>query len=157
MVQSAIQNLNALINEEYTVEITCDRSKVLDIFEEGETKEVFFTSNFYQRSFETRPHNLSAYLKAAIENVLKHYTQFSSMEECMKKNFNYSDNDLVILQQITESLNKPTNEDYELWKKGETNLYNQYTHIKVKINSTSIGLDLILDLLKEGEQSYADA
>ena len=53
----ALQRLNNAICEEYTVNISCDRSRVLDVYEEGELDEVYWSSNFYQRSFTTNPHN----------------------------------------------------------------------------------------------------
>lgn len=147
-MSSALQELNRRICEEYTVEISCDRSRVRDVYEEGEVEEVYSTSDFYKRSSITRPHNLSSNLKEGIENVLRHYTQYSTYEECMRDNFNYSDSDFVVYRHVNASFNDPTPEEVELWKKGELDLYAQYTHIKVMINNAVIDVDLIIDLIK---------
>ena len=147
-MSAAIQELNNKICEEYTVEIRCDRSKIRDVYEEGEVEEVYWTSDFYQRSSTTRPHNLSSNLKEGIENVLRHYTQYSTYEECMSDNFNYSDSNFIVYRHVTGSCNDPTPEEVELWKKGEIDLYAQYTHIKVMINGAIIDLDLIIELIK---------
>tara|TARA_B100000900_G_C20160658_1_gene545793 strand:- start:130 stop:585 length:456 start_codon:yes stop_codon:yes gene_type:complete len=143
-----IQKLNDTICEDYTVSIVCDRSTILDSYEEGELEEVYHTTSFYERSFDTNPDFLSSGLKAAIENVLKNYSQYDTFEECIKENFSYSDCDFIVLRHVTESFNDPSKEEVELWKKGEINLYNQYTHIKVKVNDRLIDLDLIKALVE---------
>ncbi len=147
-MNSTIQKLNNAICEDYTVDIICDRSTILDSYEEGELEEVYYTSAFYERSFDTNPDFLSSGLKAAIENVLKNYSKYNSFEEYMKENFDYSDCDFIVLRNVTESYNDPSKEEYELWKKGKLKMYNQYTHIRVKINSRFINLDLIKELVE---------
>tara|TARA_B100000902_G_C26647877_1_gene592333 strand:- start:94 stop:549 length:456 start_codon:yes stop_codon:yes gene_type:complete len=147
-MNSTIQKLNNAICEDYTVDIICDRSTILDSYEEGELEEVYYTSAFYERSFDTNPDFLSSGLKAAIENVLKNYSKYNSFEEYMKENFDYSDCDFIVLRNVTESYNDPSKEEYELWKKGKLKMYNQYTHIRVKINSRFIDLDLIKELVE---------
>ena len=146
-MSSAIEDLNKKICEEYTVEISCDRSKILDVYEEGELEEVYFASDFYQRSSTANPQNLSSNLKAGIENVLKHYTQYSTYEEYMKESFHESFCSLVVYRHINSDCNEPSAEELESWKKGEVDLYAQYTHIKVKINSVLIDAELIERLL----------
>ena len=146
-MSSAIEDLNKKICEEYTVEISCDRSKMLDIYNKEESELVYWTSDFYQRSFTTNPHNLVSFLKAGIENVLKHYTQYDTFEECIEKNSNVYDYNLVVFRHVKKDYNEPSTEELELWKKGEVDLYAQYTHIKVKINSVLIDAELIERLL----------
>ena len=144
-----IQRLNKEICEDYTVSIVCDRSRMLDLYEEGEVEEVFFTEGFYQRSFDTNPHDLSSYLKATIENVLVHYTQYNNFEECIDKNFdNDCDGEFIVCRHVNEQNDDPSEEDIELWKKGDVNLYAQYTRIKVKVNDRLIDFDLIRDLVR---------
>ena len=143
-----IQKLNSVICEDYTVSIVCGRSTILDSYEEGELEEVYHNSTFYKRSFDTNPGFLSSTLKVAIENVLKNYSQYNTFEECIKENFSYSDCDFIVLRNVTENCNDPTEEEVELWRKGEINLYNQYTHIKVKVNDRLIDLDLIKELIE---------
>ena len=148
-MNSAIQRLNKEICEDYTVSIVCDRSRMLDLYEEGEVEEVFFTEGFYQRSFDTNPHDLSSYLKATIENVLVHYTQYNNFEECIDKNFdNDCDGEFIVCRHVNEQNDDPSEEDIELWKKGDVNLYAQYTRIKVKVNDKLIDFDLIRDLVR---------
>ena len=147
-MNTAIQSLNEKICEDYTVSIICDRSRILDLYEEGELEEVFFTEGFYHRSFDTNPHNLSSYLKAAVEHFLIHYTQYRNFEECIDKNFDYSDGEFIIYRHVNSQNNDPSEEDIELWKKGEINLYAQYTRIKVKVNDRLIDFELIKDLIE---------
>ena len=144
----AFQRLNKAICEEYTVNISCDRSRVLDVYEEGELDEVYWTSDFYQRSFTTTPPFLISNLKAGIENVLIHYTQYSTFEECANENFNYSDCSFIVYRHVNKQSNDPSNAELELWKSGEIDLYAQYTHIKVRINSVLIEEDLIRELIE---------
>tara|TARA_B100001989_G_C24148664_1_gene273878 strand:+ start:52 stop:507 length:456 start_codon:yes stop_codon:yes gene_type:complete len=145
---TVIQRLNKVICKEYTVEISCDRSKILDVYEEGELEEVYFASDFYQRSSTANPQNLSSNLKEGIENVLKHYTQYNTYEEYMKESFHESFCSLVVYRHINSDCNEPSDEELESWKKGDLDLYAQYTHIKVKVNSVRISPDLIVDLIK---------
>ena len=147
-MESAIKRLNNKICEEYKVEIRCDRSKILDVYEEGEEKEVYWTSDFYQRSSMTRPHNLSSNLKEGVENVLRHYTQYNTFEEYIKEGVDEEASHLVVYRHVNSNCNDPSAEELELWKKGEIDLYAQYTHIKVMINSAIIHPDLIIDLIK---------
>ena len=147
-MESAIERLNKKIVEEYTVEISCDRSKMRDSFEEGELEEVYWTSDFYQRSYVTNPHNLSSNLKEGIENVLRHYTQYNTFEEYMKESFHDKYSSFIIYRHVNEKCNEPSSTEVELWKKGEVNLYAQYTHVKVSVNSMLIDSDLIIDLIK---------
>lgn len=147
-MNSALQELNKKICEEYTVEISCDRSKIRDVYNEGEVEEVYWTSDFYKRSSDTNPDNLSSNLKEGIENVLRHYTQYNTYEECMSNNFNYSDTGFVVYRHVNGKCNDPSEAEVELWKKGKVDLYAQYTNIKVMINGAIIDADLIASLIK---------
>ena len=147
-MESAIEKLNNKICEEYTVEISCDRSKMRDVYEEGEVERVYWTSDFYKRSSDTNPHNLSLNLKEGIENVLRHYTQYSTFEEYMREGVDEAASHLVVCRHINGSCNDPSFAEVEMWKKGEVDLYRQYTFIKVRINSALIDANLIIDLIK---------
>ena len=146
-MSSAIEDLNKKICEEYTVEISCDRSKMRDSFEEGELEEVYWTSDFYQRSFIANTQNLSSNLKEGIENVLRNYTQYNTLEEYMKESFHDKYSSFIVYRHVNEKCNEPSSAEIDSWKKGEVDLYAQYTHIKVKINSVLIDADLIEKLL----------
>ena len=146
-MSSAIEDLNKKICEEYTVEISCDRSKMRDSFEEGELEEVYWTSDFYQRSSVANHHNLNSNLKEEIENVLRHYSQYNTFEEYMKESFHDKYSSFIVSRHVNEKCNEPSSDEIELWKKGELDLYSQYTHVKVKINSVLIDSDLIERLL----------
>jgi len=143
-----IQKLNAAICEDYTVSIVCDRSIILDAYEEGELEEVYYTSSFYERSFDTNPDFLSIGLKSAVENVLIHYTQYNNFKEFIEKNFDYSDDEFIAYRHVNKDQNEPTIGDVEMWKIGKEELYAQYTHIKVRVNNRLIGFELIKDLIE---------
>ncbi len=145
---TAIQRLNEVICKDYTVSIICDRSKMLDSYEEGEKEQVYWTSGFYHRSFDTNPDNLSSCLKEAIENFLIHYTQYDTFEDCMRENFDESYCDFIVYRHVNKDCNNPSEDEIELWKAKELDLYAQYTDIKVSINSRFIDLKLIIDLIK---------
>ena len=83
-----------------------------------------------------------------VEYVLKTYTQFSSFEEYYEDNWNYDDNYFIIYQHVNEDCNEPSEAEVELWRKGELDLYAQYTHIKIRVNSALLDVSMIRELIE---------
>mgnify|MGYP000084729138 FL=1 len=160
-MDKVIRELNEVICQEYTITLDCDRELILDRYEEGEMQFVeyieLFTvdklkDNLFNCDRESARDDLRDNLKEMIEDFLKIHTQYDTLEECMKDNFNYSDHDFIVLQQVNRGYEEPTAGDIELWKSGEKDLFSQYTRIGIKINNKQIDLDLILDLLGVKEE-----
>ena len=160
-MNKAICEFNEAICQEYTITLDCDRELILDRYEEGEMQFVeyieLFTvdklkDNLFNCDRESARDDLRDNLKEMIEDFLKIHTQYDTLEACMKDNFNYSDRDFIVLQQVNRDYEEPTDGDIELWKIGEKDLFNQYTRIGIKINNRQIDLDLVLALLDVKEE-----
>lgn len=147
-MNSAIQRLNETICQEYTIEVTCDQSHIIDRFEEGELEEVSFSESFYKSKRESSVENIGNNIKEVVNYILKTYTQFQTFEEYVNDNFNYSDDYFIVYRQVNKDQSSPTQEEIELWKNGEEDLYSQYTHIKLKVNSTLLDVDMIRSLVE---------
>ena len=147
-MNTAIQRLNNKICEEYTIEITCDRSHIIDRYEEGEIEEVAFVKSFYNSKKESTVENISKSLKETVDYVLKTYTQFNTFEEYFSDNFNYSDDYFIVHRQVNKDQNEPTKEEISQWKEGKEDLYSQYTHIKLAVNSALLDVDMIKSLIE---------
>ena len=147
-MNTAIQRLNSKICEEYTVEVTCDQSHIVDRYEEGELEEVSFVKDFYNSKRESTVENIGSNVKEVVEYVLKSYTQFNTFEEYFNDNFNYSDDFFIVHRQVNSNHNEPTANEVEMWKIGEEDLYAQYTHIKLYVNSTLLDVDMIRSLIE---------
>ena len=147
-MNSAIQRLNNKICEEYTIEVTCDQSHIIDRYEEGEIEEVSFVTGFYNSKRESTAENIGSNIKEVVEHVLKTYTQFKTFEEYFNDNFNYSDDYFIVRRQVNKDRNEPTIGDVEMWKIGEEDLYAQYTHIKLTVNSALLDVDMIRSLIE---------
>lgn len=147
-MNTAIQRLNQKICEEYTIEVTCDQSHIIDRYEEGESEEVSFVEGFYTSKRESTVENIGHNIKEVVEHVLKSYTQFNTFDEYFNDNFNYSDDYFIVHRQVNEDRNEPTTNDVEMWKSGEEDLYAQYTHIKLKVNSALLDVDMIRSLIE---------
>ena len=145
---SAIQRLNEKICEEYKIEVNCDRSHILDTYDQGEEEEVNWKSNFYSSSRESTTENIGGNIKEMVEYVLKTYTQFSSFEEYYEDNWNYDDNYFIIYQNVNKDCSEPSETEVELWKKGELDLFAQYTHIKIRVNSALLDVSMIQSLIE---------
>ena len=143
-----IQRLNKKICEEYAIEVTCDRSHIIDTYDKGEVKEVSFIESFHNSKRESTAENIGSNIKEVVDHVLKTYTQHDTFEEYYQDNFNYDDNYFIIYQHVNKDCNEPTKEEIELWKKGKIDLYAQYTHIKLKVNSTLLDVDMIRSLIQ---------
>jgi len=143
-----IQKLNNKICEEYTIEVTCDQSHIIDRYEEGEIEEVSFVTGFYNSKRESTVENIGSNVKEVVEHVLKSYTQFNTFEEYFNDNFNYSDDYFVVHRQVNNDRNTPTGDEIKMWKNGEEDLYSQYTHIKLKVNSALLDVDMIRSLIE---------
>ena len=151
-MDKVIRELNEVICQEYTITLDCDRELFLDRYEEGEIYSEEYDEHFYCIDRESTRDYLRDNLKEMIEDFLKIHTQYDTLEECMKDNFNYSDRDFIVLQQVNRDCEEPTVGDIELWKIGEKDLFNQYTRIGIKINNRLIDLDLVLALLDVKEE-----
>ena len=147
-MNTAIQRLNSKICEEYTIEVTCDRSHIVDTYDQGEEAEVAWKSDFYSSKRESSVENIGSNIKEVVEHALKTYTQFNTFEEYFNDNFNYSDDYFIIRRQVNKDRNEPTIGDVEMWKIGEEDLYAQYTHIKLTVNSALLNVDMIKSLIE---------
>ena len=144
----AIQRLNEEICSEYTIEITCDQSHIIDRYEEGEIEEVSFIKSFHNSKRESTVENIGSNIKEVVEHVLKTYTQFNTFEEYFNDNFNYSDYSFIVHRQVNKDQNEPTKEEIAQWKEGKEDLYSQYTHIKLAVNSALLDVDMIKSLIE---------
>ena len=147
-MNSVIQRLNEEICSEYTIEITCDQSHIIDKYEEGEVEEVSFVEGFHNSKRESTVENIGSSIKEVVEHALKTYTQFNTFEEYFNDNFNYSDDYFIVRRQVNKDRNEPTIGDVEMWKIGEEDLYAQYTHIKLTVNSALLTVDMIRSLIE---------
>ena len=147
-MDQAIARLNEKICEEYEIRVTCDRSHIIDRYEEGEIEEVSFVEGFYNSKRESTVENIGSNIKEVVEYILKTYTQFNTFEEYFQDNFNYSDDYFIVYRHVNKDFNEPTKAEIELWKTGEIDLYAQYTHVKLKVNSTLLDVDMIRSLIE---------
>ena len=147
-MNSAIQKLNGVICEEYVIEITCDQSHIIDRYEVGEGEESSFFENFYSSKRESTVDSIGINLKEAVDYVLNSYTQFNNFEEYFADDLNYSDDYFIVRRQVNKEYSEPTKEEVERWKNGEEDLYAQYTHIKIKVNTALIDVAMISELIE---------
>ena len=145
-----IQKLNELICEEYNVEIKLDQSLILDSYDEGELEENTFYHNVAEYMFYAQPHNLSESLKNKLNFILSRELQFGTLSDLGDGDeFGYYEDRLCIMQQTREDRSQPSEDEVELWKKGDLKLYNLYTEFKLYFNGQQIfNLNLIRDLVR---------
>tara|TARA_B100000927_G_scaffold266919_1_gene240679 strand:+ start:1226 stop:1678 length:453 start_codon:yes stop_codon:yes gene_type:complete len=145
-----IQKLNKLICEEYNVEIKLDQSLILDSYDEGELEENTFYHNVAEYCFYSQPHTLSEKLRNKLNFILSRELQFGTISDLDNGDeFGYYEDRLCIMQQTREDRSKPSEDDVELWKKGDLKLYNLYTEFKIYFNGQQLfDLDIIRDLVK---------
>jgi predicted small metal-binding protein len=146
-MNTIIKKLNEEICKEYTIEVTCDQSHIIDSYEEGELEEVSFIESFHNCNKTSSVDSIGENLKTIVNHVLETHTQFKSFEEYMKDNFNYSDDYFIVNRQVNKDQEEPSKKEVDLWKIGEEDLYSQYTHIKVKVNKTLIDVNMINDII----------
>ena len=143
-----IKRLNEEICSEYTIEMSLDQSHIIDRYEEGEVEEVSFIESFHNSKRESTVENIGSNIKEVVEYALKTYTQFNTFKEYFNDGFNYSDDYFIVYRHVDKDCNEPSEAEVELWKKGELDLYAQYTHIKLKVNSTLLDVDMIRALIE---------
>lgn len=151
MNKSAIKELNELINEEYRIEINLSRSVILDDYNEGELEESYYIPSIYEVERFSKPESLKEDLRSVLNFLMKEFIYYGTLEKYYRECFNYTDNDIVVLQFVNENGSKPSEEEEELWKAGEERLYNEYTAFEIKINGTQIDADLISKLIESEE------
>jgi len=145
---SVIQRLNEIICEEYVIEVTCDQSHIIDIYDKGELEEVSFAESFYSSKKESTVDNIGSDLREVVDYTLKTYTQFNTFEEYFADDLNYSDDYFIVRRQVNKKHSEPTKEEIERWKRGQEKLYAQYTHIKLKVNTALIDVAMIRELIE---------
>lgn len=146
-MNTIIKKLNEEICKEYTIEVTCDQSHIIDSYEEGELEEVSFIESFHNCNKTSSVDSIGENLKTIVNHVLETHTQFNTFEEYMEDNFNYSDDYFIVNRQVNKDQEEPSKKEVDLWKTGEEDLYSQYTHIKVKVNKTLIDVNMINDII----------
>ena len=100
--------------------------------------------------FYAQPHDLSESLKNKLNFILSKELQFGTLSDLDDGDeFGYYDDRLCIMQQTREDRSQPSEDEVELWKKGDLKLYNLYTEFKLYFNGQQIfNLDLIRDLVR---------
>jgi len=151
MNKSAIQELNELINEEYTIEINLSRSVILDSYNEGELEESYYYPEVYNTKSYARVENIKEELRSTLNFLMKEIVYYGTLEKYIQECFNYTDNDIVTLRHINLDGTEPTSEEVELWKAEKHNVYNEYTGFDIVINGTKVGADLISKLIESEE------
>ena len=137
-MNSTIQKLNDLICEEYNVEIKLDQSLIQDSYDEGELEENTFYHNVAEYCFYSQPNTLSEKLRNKLNTISNGELHFGVYEDS-----------LCMVQQTREDRTQPSEDEVNLWKKGEFKLFNLYTEFKLYFNGQQISdLDLIRDLVK---------
>jgi len=155
MNNQAIQNLNDKIANNYHVQIRVNQSLILDSYEEGEIEEVSFIKCLDEQTMQTTSEDISKRLQDCLSYIIEDLIEYGSLEKYFEECFNYSDDAIIILRSVTEGGRLPTEEEIELWRKGDFQLFNEYSHVNIKINGVSIGQDLtkeILNMEKHYEQ-----
>ena len=151
MNKSAIQELNALINEEYTVEINLSRSVILDSYNEGELEESYYNPSVHKMTAYAKEENIKEELRSALNFLMKEIVCYGTLEKYIHECFNYTDDDIVTLRHINLDGTEPASEEVELWKAEKHKLYNEYTAFDIVINGTKVGADLISKLIESEE------
>ena len=151
MNKSAIQELNRLINEEYTIEINLSRSVILDSYNEGELEESYYYPEVYNTKSYARVENIKEELRSTLNFLMKEIVYYGTLEKYFKECFNYTDNDIVAMRQINLDRTEPSEEEVNLWMADDHKLYNEYTAFEFKINGALIGADLISELIESEE------
>jgi len=151
MNQSAIQELNRLINEEYTIEINLSRSVILDSYNEGELEESYYYPEVYSTKSYARVENIKEELRSTLNFLMKEIVYYGTLEKYIQECFNYTDNDIVTLRHINLDGTEPSEEEVNLWMADDHKLYNEYTAFEFKINGALIGADLISKLIESEE------
>ncbi len=148
-MNSTIQRLNELICEEYNVEIKLDQSLVHDSYDEGELEEYMFYHNVAEYCFYSQPDTLSEKLRNKLNFISNGELQTEIVSDLDNDDeFSYYEDRLCIMQQAREDRTQPSEDEVELWKKGDFKLYNLYTEFKIYFNGQQISdLDLIRDLV----------
>jgi hypothetical protein len=151
MNQSAIKELNELINEEYSIEINLSQSVILCGYDEGELEESFYYPSIYDIKLHAKPENIKEELRSSLNVLMKEIVDYGTLEKYYQECFNYTDDSIVSLRLVNENRTKPSEEEVELWKSGEYSLYHEYTYFETKINGTTIGAELISKLIESEE------
>ena len=147
MNNQAIQNLNAKIANNYDIKIRVSQSLILDSYEEGEIEEVTFIKCLDEQTFPATPENISKQLKDCLSYITEDLVEYGSLEKYFNECFNYSDDAIIILRSVTEEGRLPTEEEIELLRKGDFQLFNEYSHVNIKVNGISIGQELTKEIL----------
>ena len=145
-----IQKLNELICEEYNVEIKLDQSLILDSYDEGELEENTFYHNVAEYCFYSQPNTLSEKLRNKLNSISNGELQTGIIADLDNDDeLSCFEDRLCMMQQAREDRTQPSEDEVELWKKGEFKLFNLYTEFKIYFNGQQISdLDLIRDLVK---------
>jgi hypothetical protein len=149
-MNSTIQKLNELICEEYNVEIKLNQSLIHDSYDEGELEEYMFYHNVAEYCFYSQPHTLSETLRNKLNFISNEELQTEMISDLDNDDeFSYYEDRLCMMQQTREDRTQPSEDEVELWKKGEFKLFNLYTEFKICFNGQHISdLDLIRDLVR---------
>ena len=151
MEQSAIKELNSLINEEYKIEINLSKSVILCSYAEGELEESYYVDSIYKVERFSKPEAIKEDLRSVLNFLMEDFVYYGTLEKYYQECFNYTDNDIVTIRFVNENGSEPSEEETELWKSGKYNLFNEYVAFKVVINGTQIDADLISKLIESDE------
>ena len=151
MNQSAIQELNEAITQEYEIKIRLSRSVILDSYNEGELKESYYNPSVHNMTAHANPENIKEELRSAVNFLMKEIVCYGTLEKYYKECFNYTDNDIVTMRQINLDGTSPSKKEIELWMSGNHNLYNEYTAFEFIINGALVDADLISKLIESEE------
>ena len=139
---TALQELNSLITNEYTIEVNLLKTSILDSYIEGEL-EKSYDYRPYKTVKYSNPKNIKQDLRSVLNFLMKDIVEYGSLEKYYKESFEDTDDSIVILMQENSDREKPTDEEIELWKAGEHDLYNSYYRFNVIINGAKVGLKLL--------------
>lgn len=153
MNNQAIQNLNDKIANNYDIKIRVSQSLILDSYEEGEIEEVSFIKCLDEQTMQATPENISKQLKDCLSYITEDLVEYGSLEKYFEECFNYSDDAIIMLRFVTEGGRLPTEEEVELWRKGDFQLFNEYSHVNIKVNGVSIGEELTKEILAMENQN----
>ena len=157
MNQSAIKELNELINKEYVIEVKLSQSFILDSYNEGELEETYYTPEIYSTKHWTTAENIKQDLRDVLNYLMEDVVRYGTLEKYYRECFNYTDSDIVSLRQTNIDGEIPTIGEFELWQIEEYKLYNEYTAFNIYINGTKIGADLISKLIESEEYNVEQA
>jgi len=146
-MHQTIQNLNMKVANNYNIQINVSQSLVLDHYEEGEIEEVEYIPCIDKRNLHANSSNISNTLNGHLNNIMNEIAGYDRLKDY----FNYlddSDDSIIVLRSVTSERILPTKEQIELWRKGEFELFNEYSHINIKINGVKVGTGLIKQILE---------